>query len=571
MTSRPFPSESSAPAVKEDGSATVSSDRALIRQALSNWSVGNFQGCLLDLDDIGVGRHTSESILLRARALLRLQRAEDAKKWLSMMESRHTDDDAIATHSMLLGSAYSQLQQFDSAATLFDSVRLVAPHPTIVTETAYYHALSLWQARNYKAARAVLQPAISAAQDIVTARALQLLGFIAISEQNFAESHRHFEAALQSLIVCRARDKHLEATLLHVLSIGQAEVDVRDPARLDRLARDFEWTEALVTEHVQTLRHIGLAYARTNQPHLALDRLIQAASVQNDSPWAIIGFSEAANLCHRLNERVSAGCYLRVCSRIADDLCWDDVTGEARMALLHLATSIARNGDGAKARRYLDLYYGRDRLGARLPALSALNFDSRLQSFERHAEAVVRGALGIPDAVPMLADVVNEWRRLKYRSRSEEARDDIRALTHRSYELGDVVESDASNPSSEVVSDDRTPFAKHTQIRGVPALHGDRTVFGDSQRTKAITVTMQQDRIIRQLVRGRTIAEIAENLTLGQKTVRNHLARVYSLFEVSGQSQLIVAILRDPRLRQSFLAILACLAVASRLGSSQAW
>jgi DNA-binding CsgD family transcriptional regulator/tetratricopeptide (TPR) repeat protein len=454
---------------------------------------------------------------------------------------------------MLLGSAYSQLQQFDSAATLFDSVRLAAPHPTILSETAYYHALSLWQARDFKAARAVLQPAITAEQDIVTARALQLLGFIAIAEHDFAESHRHFEAALRSLIICRARDKHLEATLLHALSIGQAEVDVRDPARLDKLAHEFEWTDALVAEHVQTLRHIGLAYARTNQPNLALDRLVEAGSVQGDSPWAVIGFTEAANLCHRLNERVSEGWYIRRCSRIADGQCWDEVSGEARLALLHLATSIARAGDGSKARRYLDLYYGRDRRGARLPALSALNFDSRLQSFERHAEAVVHGALGILDAVSMLADVANEWRRLKYHGRSEEARDDIRALTRRSYEFCGAA------ASGELRSEDKVGAA--TTAREEIAV-----VVGNSQPTKTITVTLQQDRIIRQLVRGRSIAEIAENLVLGQKTVRNHLVRVYAMFEVSGQSQLVATILRDPHLRQAFMAMLACLFVYSRMG-----
>jgi DNA-binding CsgD family transcriptional regulator len=532
MTLRPRPSESNPSG--DDDSARTGSDRALIRTALAKWSAGDFQGCLHDLDDLGVGRHTSESILLRARALLRLQRADEAKKWLVLMESRHLDDDAIATHSMLLGSAFSQLGQFDNAALLFDVVRRAAPHPTIVTETAYY------QARDYTAARAVLQPAITAQQDIVTARALQLLGFIAISEQNFAESHRHFEAALQALIVCRARDKHLEATLLHVLSIGEAEVDVRDPARLDRRAREFEWTDALVAEHVQTQRHIGLAYARTGQPDLALDRFVAAASIRRDSPWAIIGCSEAANLCLRLNERVAAGHYLRECSRIADALRWDDVTGEARLALLHLATSIARSGDGAKARRYLDRYYGRDRLGARLPALSALNFDSRLQSFERHAEAVVLGALGDAAAIAMLADVANDWRGLKYRSRSEEARDDIRMLTHRTYDRAAAL--DRHELEAEV-------------CRGADGSL-EPLVDADAWQSRTLTVTLQQDRILRLLVRGRTIAEIAATLGLGQKTVRNHLARLYALFDVGGQSQLVVLILCDPQLRRSFLTAL---------------
>jgi DNA-binding CsgD family transcriptional regulator/tetratricopeptide (TPR) repeat protein len=467
-----------------------------------------------------------------------LQRAEDAKKWLQMMESLHADDDAVATHSMLLGSAFAQLQQFERAEALFESVQRASPHPTIVAETAYYRALSRWQSRDYKGARATLQPAIRAEQDIVTARALQLLGFVAVAEHDFAEAHRHFDAALHSLILCRARDKHLEATLLHALSIGQAEVDVRDPADLDKLARDFAWTDSLMTEHVQTLRHVGLAYARTGQPQEALDRMVEAASVNVASPWAVIGFSEAASLCHRLNERVSATFYLRKCTRIADGLSWEGITGEPRLALLHLATVLARSGDGTRARRYLDLYYSRERLGARLPALSALNFDSRLQSFERHAESVVRGALGLPDALPMLADVEQEWRRLKYGYRAEEAREDIRNLRHRFYQAGDAMSSIGSD------SDDKTlPLTDKTVALSA----------GGSDRPGTIKLTVQQDRIIRQLVHGRSIAEIANSLMLTRKTVRNHLARVYALFEVSTQSQLVATILGDPGLRRSLL------------------
>lgn len=559
MTRPSSPSEPSREPAVDRAAAQAEAEQTLVGQALAKWSAGDFRGCLLDLDEIALARHTSESILLRARALLRLTRAEDARKWLSMMEARHTDEDAMATHSMLLGSAYSQLKQFEEAAALFDSVRIAAPHPTILTETAYYQALSLWQARNFTAARGVLEPAIHSQQDIVTARALQLLGFIAVSEQKYVESHAHFGAALRALKNCRARDKHLEATLLQLLAIGQAEVEVRDPADLDELARQFEWTSDLIVQHVQTLRHIGLAYARTGRPNLALDRLIEAGRVQSQSPWAILGFAEAANLCHRHNEPISAGHYLRLCCRMADELSWDGVVGEARVVLLTLAAAVARSGNGERARQYLNLYFD---TRIQLPALSALNVDSRLEVFERHTQAVVGGALGSRDAISLLADVVNDWKRLKYRSRAEEARIDLHQLTRRSYNRAATVRGE-TEAEPDVLQSVATG-ASTTPSRGGSSNHGVQLSVSSEHDggPKAITVTAQQDRIIRQLISGRTIAEIAENLTLEKKTVRNHLARVYAQFEVSGQSQLIAAILRDPRLRQSFLALLAVLFIS---------
>jgi tetratricopeptide (TPR) repeat protein len=167
------------------------------------WSAGDFDGCVVQLDEIGLARHSSDSILLRARALLRVHRIEEAEKWLRMVESRHSDEDAIATHAMLLGNACARLDKFERAAVLFDRARSVAMHPTVVAETAYYHALALWQARDYKTARSVLQPAVVAEQDNVSARALQLLGFIGVAEGKYAEAHTSFELALATLSRCQ--------------------------------------------------------------------------------------------------------------------------------------------------------------------------------------------------------------------------------------------------------------------------------------------------------------------------------------------------------------------------------
>jgi hypothetical protein len=100
--------------------ASLGSDRARVRQALAMWSAGDFDGCVVQLDEIGLARHSSDRILLRARALLRVHRIEEAEKWLRMMESRHSDEDAIATHAVLLENGCARLDKFDRAAVLFD-------------------------------------------------------------------------------------------------------------------------------------------------------------------------------------------------------------------------------------------------------------------------------------------------------------------------------------------------------------------------------------------------------------------------------------------------------------------
>jgi DNA-binding NarL/FixJ family response regulator len=159
-----------------------------------------------------------------------------------------------------------------------------------------------------------------------------------------------------------------------------------------------------------------------------------------------------------------------------------------------------------------------------------------LQVIERHAEGVVCGALEGTDALSTLSEVSLEWQRLQYRFSAEETRDDVRALSHRSCDRGR--DEDLRQPG-------RCSYAPTSGVQMSVFVEGTRTA-------KSITVTRRQNQIIRHFVQGLTVAEVAKALALEEKTVRNHLSKLYSMFEVPGLPQLIAAILRDDRLRGCF-------------------
>ncbi len=533
--------------------ANGSSDTAVacIAEALQLWSAGNFDACIEETGKLALNSHTSESIFIRARALLRVNRAADAETWLRMMQSHHPTEDALATHNMLLGNACARLNDFQHATTLFDRARSVAPHPSIVAETAYYHALALWQSRDFRAARKILQPALAAKQDFISARSEQLLGFIAIAEGKFEEACTHFWSGLESLKGCVARDLHLEATILHQLSICGSEAVLSHPRQIDERVHSLQWTANLVMEQVQTLRHIGLAYARLGDSQTAITRFIEAGDVMPCSPWAVIGYTEAANLCYQLDEPVGAGGYLRIARLVADrHVRWQGIDGEGRLALLQLATVVARSGDGEQAQRYLDHYHETERPGSGLPTLSALHLDLRLQCFERHAQGVVHGARRLNDASALLSDVASAWQRLKYCFRADEARNDTRMITHRSYSYV------APSPQTNGVANDERDIAVSAAALPASATVKERKTsycFGP-ERTKRITITERQDAVIRLIVTGRSIEDIADELGLQPKTVRNHLSNLYVMFGVDGQLQLVATIWSDPSLRRCFAA-----------------
>lgn len=284
------------------------SDRmnALATDARERWQAGAFEDCLRELDEIPLARHSSETIFLRARALLRLGRSREAFDWLRLNELVHTSDDARATHAMLLGAAAERSDDHGTAVELFHRVQTTNPHPTILAETAYYHALALWRHGRIDGARAALAEALEPGHDIVGARARALSGWISIAEGRFEDAAAEFATCLGLLGRCVESDDHLRATVIYAQAIIEAEVRQRDLAGIDREAAQMSWTSDLIETRAQTLRHIGLAYARAGQTEIAFARIAAAARVEPHSPWSVLGFAECANLAEALGEIHSA-------------------------------------------------------------------------------------------------------------------------------------------------------------------------------------------------------------------------------------------------------------------------
>jgi tetratricopeptide (TPR) repeat protein len=126
----------------------ASDHSARYNRALFFWQAGDYERSLRLLDKIPIDRHTSESILLRARSLIRVNRLPEAKAWLLLNATRHQHEDAVGTNAMLIGTAYAQMKDFEQANTWFDVVGDLACHHTIVAECNYLRAMSRYVARD---------------------------------------------------------------------------------------------------------------------------------------------------------------------------------------------------------------------------------------------------------------------------------------------------------------------------------------------------------------------------------------------------------------------------------------
>jgi DNA-binding CsgD family transcriptional regulator len=485
-----------------------------IAAALRLWADGDFASCLRELDDIAFDAQTSESVLIRARALLRLDRVDAAETWLHLTASKHATADTRATYLMLAGSAAARLRKPMLAHELFDEAERLLPHKSVCAELAYYRALEQWQDGRNDDARTTLALALDPSEDIIYARALSLVGWTYVAEQRYGEGTKIFGEALAVLRQCRNKDAHLYATLLHATAIGVAELPAGDAQRLAGEVEEFAWTAGELDEHFQTLRHIGLAFVRRGQIEPAFRYFVSAADLAPRSAWAVLAFADCAAAAASMNEPHGARAFLQFACAASEHVNWNLVEGEPRLALLQLALALARFGKGSRARRYV-AQFGES---ANFQSLSALRDDPRADIYRRHVDAVVAGVSGDPSALAALEDVRRSWAGIGYHWRALEAEQDIKCVAKA------LVQEQTAAPAFSTAA----------------ALSSDEPHMTEEQR-----------RLMRLVLEGRSRKEIAAHLNLSINTVRNYLSVLYRLFRVSTRSELIVRCIKDERVLES--------------------
>ncbi len=520
----------------------LQSEPSPLAKALSCWFAGDFDGCLIALD-AQTEEDSTEGVILRARSLLRLERAAELIKLVTTHWDRFSDKDECATAAMLLGAGYAREHEFAHAVAEFNRARGYRPHKTILAETAYYNAVALYQLGDGRAARAILAEALDPSEDIVYVRALHLSGLLLAAEERFSDAGDYFEQALEALDRCRAWDLGLVARIVHMIAVSQAEGSTGDSARVLNLVNRVPWTSCVVDEHVQALRHVGLGFQRYGDLAQAAQCFATAALVSPESTLAAISFADLSWNALLGNEATSAAVFQCLCMRIVQLVDWRWVSGEARLALVEIAMLAARFGDGKQAQGLMDLFD--ERRG--FSSVEGLSHDSRASTFERHARALVSGANGCEEyALRELREVDEAWSRIHYHWRAIDARVDMihlrrddalaESIARRRAELRsqDCVVSGESFPGSLVLC---APSA----AEGYPV----HLRLSDTQRA-----------IVKLSVEGFDAREIAIQLGYQHQSIRKQFQKIYQIFDLGNptRAKLASKILNDPVLKASLVS-----------------
>jgi len=490
-------------------------------QALRAWNRGNHDATLGIIWVLPTSRQSSESLLLCARALIRKNRLTDAREWLTRSVSSHRTPDNHATQLMLQAVIEARERNTSGAEALFARALELKTHHRLRAEINYERALVQFLTQRYDSVRSTLR-AIRPFADLVSVKAIELEGRIDLARGSYRSAQAAFSTALTELDKCAEIDMLLRASLLCEFSEMVAELDHDQGDRLVHEAERVTWDHSVVREQVQTLRYIGLAHRRAGRLDDAMRLFGEASSIAPGSPWEILGVAECACLCIDQDNSWGARGYVTLARRLAEQVEWDTVLGEQRVALLVLAQALARLNEGVAAQTLVEQF--RITAQSEMPRFDGHSNLDRRSTCTQHTIGLVHAACGdIATGREALSGVHLAWSRIGYRWRALEALNDIKRIDPR--RMPDWLLNGASNVHRKMLAGEERTLARAGNQTSGAAL---RERFARQYDIKSLRLAD----ILQLAVRGRTNQEIAHELGLAERTVKNKVIQLYGIVGV---------------------------------------
>jgi len=503
-----------------------------LTDARSSWSRGDFDGCLALLDAIGTLPAASEAwvegTLLRARSLYRLKRYAEVVALLEPTHSAFAPGDESCTARMLLGSSITRSGEVDRGLAMLEAtaVHAEAPgvHAAVRTEITHARALAHWTRRELDAAERLARQAEAAGADIISARATQLRGYVAMAQHRFPDALALFHATLDAYWLCRERDSDLVETA--ILAISSIELMLRSrsvpgthgiPERR-RVREPWDATPAVASvAAMQICAGDAWQFAHDGDRDTAFRKMRRAEEMASVPAWRVWALSARALLAEAFGERGSAREHAALASEISQGVDWSATTGEERIALLLLA-EIATVTDPPAARAALETY---DALPAPIDPGNVISTDPRLGALEEYVRGLVLRSEGattaagtcLRSAAARFAECGHLWR-------------SVLALIA----LDAVSADSAGMDAARAIVSEHFPKSFLARRVGLGAL-SDPIVGG---------LTPAQRDVLALLLQGLNAREIATRTGRAYNTVRVHIDRLREAFKTSSIHALVV-------------------------------
>ena len=492
---------------------------------MDQWFAGNFELCL---DMCGTVTERNPDILaqvalLRARALLRLRRPDDALRVLESSPWPESGDVFVAAR-MLIGAALIRSNEVDRGVALLEELQASATeaHRTIRSEIALTLALGYFCRREVDAADRALDM-VSADSDIIYARALEYRGWVASRRAEFERAVRYFRAALDALDRCKHYDRYLEANCTHVLA--SLAVELLDPPTWEvvvqrRAAIDWSAQEIRRQCFRITLSAATYAYEVEGADFVAINEAREAETLAPTPAARVEALCRRAATAGRAAERLGQLDHTEEAYGLFCSLDVQRLDDHDKLVPLVLAKELAIAGRVDRARRVFSLY----REHCQTRSLLAVTGNPAGHAFERLVDGLIcEAASERTRARRAYLDSFTQFRAIDYRRRA----------VHAALRLGALLNEPELFDYADKATRHLAPRSwLRQQVESLP--------------TDVILRRLSAARreVLHLLCRGFTVPEIATLRGRSSKTVANTVTEVYRAFKVRNRAELLTELLR---------------------------
>jgi DNA-binding CsgD family transcriptional regulator len=469
------------------------------------------------------GEHPgNDAVLLRARVYLKT----DSKlivPFLLRHELRKPTSAQSARKEMYLGTGYSRLGEFAEADKHFAKAQAAFSKGAAFAELAAHITRRYLEQRDFEAAEEWQKRSLADRSLRGKIRSEHLESFIFARRERYRDQAESLMKVLN--LIGDKREEFVEDwyTAVHTLAGLAREIPFPEAAKRAKaeVDFDFEWSSDFAVSRFQALKGVAWCQALAGDELSCLRYLRLAQHVNVGRIWRTILYLDRSHFASIVGERQWAANEFSAAEDLAQDIAWDETSGDERVALLLLA-ELATVHAPKRAPFYIARF---NDLGKLRSNVHHFAFDDRLKAMAAYATGVVRLAGGDQLAAEeQLRFAWGTFDRIGYDARAASAAMALFRTTGKTRWL-------------HLAEDKLERYPKSWLVRRLSEVSPNLKPAGNP-------LSKMQDTVTRLVCEGLSTDAIAERLSLSRNTVLNHLKVVYRKMDVRSREGLVIEAMR---------------------------